>query len=358
MLRLHALQFVVELIFFCCDRFRKFNTEKPKTIKFKYLKAKYQNIKIDNFSFLQSPVEGITMFSFAFALFILLAFNDVAFSSVIYVSTMSGNDSTTCGTSAALACRSLTEAFSRAQDNDTVQLSAGELFPVTDTLNVTLRNLTLRSDASARAVVWCDGSALPMILFEAIESFVLENVDFRGAGTGFNSSALSFDAAPSFYNLRLENASFSDFFVNADYTWTIVGVVHFALSSMNFSAPLIAGPPEARYLLRGLSFTNNNASFNLPTPDIDVGVGPSSPPGSQVNLALGRNITTVLEVRIEHVDVINCSTNVVSGAIMINYDQHVSSVSVDHVRVTNFSTYGCGGVWVLRSARRLTCQPI
>jgi hypothetical protein len=93
-----------------------------------------------------------------------------AYSSTIYVSNLNGNDSATCGLSTATACQSLRFTLeNRVADNDTVELSVGEAFPIESEINVSTRNLTLRS-AIERAQIFCDNNTSltgPMMSFNA-----------------------------------------------------------------------------------------------------------------------------------------------------------------------------------------------
>jgi hypothetical protein len=243
-----------------------------------------------------------------------------------------------------------------------MDLFAGDMFVVSSTLAVGLRNVTLRSSNAStsafdRPEIWANGTAWPMLLFHSVEAFALENIDFRGSGRGFNSTALFVKGTDAFSSIRMENASFQNFYSLLVYRQWMNATVCVTLprSSSNVSTAL--APNNVDVSFRNLLFSDNAAdAIRVPfylsrkrdnsNNDYD---DRTSVRGSQISIELGNNTASSVAMRFEAIEIRNCSSNSLFGFIALHLNQHESTLTFDRVRVRNSTSATSGGVAIVRS---------
>lgn len=246
--------------------------------------------------------------------------------------------------------------MNRSDDNGIVELSIGENFEVLSTITVVANNLTLRSgrvDFRSSAILCLLSS--PVLFFpSSITSFTLLDVDFFGAqdvdpAMAVSRTAMRFNATRAFKSLRIERSSFVDFhgiYPNTanDTIDSVFGVVHFQINDDNSTA--VASSTEI--VVRDVLFVNSSIFWANVNTDNVVNYQPVR--GSMLHLGFGSSTNTTPVVHIERVEVQNCSSSSLAGAIAVLYDQQPANLLLDQVSITQCTSRRASGIAIQRQS--------
>jgi predicted outer membrane repeat protein len=145
----------------------------------------------------------------------------------VFVSS-SGNDSATCGSTAALACRSIPFAANISRPNDVILLAA-ETFVLDETVKIA-HNLTFSGSGDTLATV-VRGSAAGLLFFEVAPNSTAQDVAFRGVvfdGDDLNRAFVSLSRL-SLSSLSFGECEFVRFDAQAVFVSAAVGGRDFSL---------------------------------------------------------------------------------------------------------------------------------
>jgi hypothetical protein len=221
----------------------------------------------------------------------------------VFVSSMSGNDSATCGATATAPCRSVAFAVARARANEQVVLAANEEYRFDDASACVLITFNV-SFVCATGVAKLIGSAFPFFRVNgsAVLDVAFEGLSFDGTESNVSTSFMFESSGVSLHRLAFARSDFVNFHNNSGTAVSISG---------DFAADPAHAPFEFEFSLRNVSIRDcTGANFLLQVEStlatnislVDVSVTNVTCIGAVVAITSSANATVVGE-RIELADI-------------------------------------------------------